>query len=432
MTSSQSTKTSDRRFHGLKAGLRAGLGPFMQLCARSFFASVALQVFAVMSLVEAVFLAEKFPMVFRDVFRHHADPYDTALLFLFNSTQVVDLALATAVLMAVYWTTLRMRENRELLVLFAAGTGPYRLLALTLAIAVAALIGSLTVSGVIDPASRYAQREILFNATFRALQNGINTGQFYKFPNRVAFAPARSMAEGGRPGADLTRSLFVYDEEKPGSFRVITADHARLDGPDTSGRLLLKLGGFMSRTFSTASLPAGAAPAPSQPGAKACADCREQPRDLSRITMYANDVTQELGIDQLLTFQPRGSEKEELTIFEQIGTKGEPTSTRHKEEMRQLGERLARSFLCLLAPLIALASVCLTSRATNYFVLPLACMGLMSLNVTSEWLIRVIVPLNPLDAFSVPAILTIFFAALLLAEIIFEQGKLALPQLARP
>jgi lipopolysaccharide export system permease protein len=76
--------------------------------------------------------------------------------------------------------------------------------------------------------------------------------------------------------------------------------------------------------------------------------------------------------------------------------------------------------------------VCLTSRATNYFVLPLACMGLMSLNVTSEWLIRVIVPLNPLGAFSVPAILTIFFAALLLAEIIFEQGKLALPQLARP
>ena len=168
----------------------------MHLYARSFFASVALQVFTVMVLVEAIFLAERFPMVFRDVFRHNADLFDTALLFLCNSTQIFDLALAIAILMAVYWTTLRMRENRELLVLFAAGTGPYQLMALILAIAVAAQIASLTVSGVIDPASRYAQRVILFNAEFRALKNGINTGQFYKFPNRVAFAPA---TDRGRP-----------------------------------------------------------------------------------------------------------------------------------------------------------------------------------------------------------------------------------------
>jgi hypothetical protein len=99
--------------------------------------------------------------------------------------------------------------------------------------------------------------------------------------------------------------------------------------------------------------------------------------------------------------------------------------------MRLLGERIARSLLCLLAPFIALAAVCLTSRATNYFVLPLACMALMSLNVTSEWLIRAIVPLDPLGAMTVPAVLTAIFAALLLAEIVREQGKLAQPQLAR-
>lgn len=392
-------------------------GPFAKLHARAFFAGVGWLVLAIMSLVEAVFLAERFPMVFRHVFRHHADPVDTIKLFLLNSTQVFDLALATAVLIAVYLTVLRMRENRELLVLFAAGTGPLRLLALALAVAVLAQIGSLTVSGVLDPASRYAQRKILFDATFRALRSGINTGQFYRFPNRVAFAPAKPAPAAGH--AAQTRGLFVYEQVKPDTFRVVTADHARLAGPDASGRVHLKLGGFSSRTFYTGPPPA-AAPATAPP------------RELSRITVHASDLSQEMGMNQLMTFMPKGANNDELSIFDEIAAKPDPTSRQYKAEMRQLGERLSRSFLCLLAPLIALAALCLTTRTTNYFVLPLACMGLMSLNVTSEWLIRVIVPVSPLGAFGVPAMVTVLFAALLLAEIFRAQGKLAQPQLARP
>ncbi|HEY0281619.1 MAG TPA: LptF/LptG family permease [Rhizomicrobium sp.] len=414
----------------LKAWLRTVCAPFLHLYARNFFAGVALLVFTIMALVEAVFLAERFPMVFREVFRHHADPLDTTLLFLCNSTQVFDLALAIAILMAVYWTTLRMRENRELLVLFAAGTGPYRLLALVLVIAVAAQIGSLTISGVLDPAARYAQRVILFNAEFRALRSGINTGQFYSFPGRVAFAPARP-AERDRAEPERTRGLFVYEDLKPGKFRVITADHARLDGPDASGKVVLRLGGLTALTFSDEPPAAGAGPAPAKTGAVACTDCPVQPSGVPRMTLSASDVVQEMASDQLLTFMPRGSKSEEMTIFEQFAATSDSSSLRHREDMRLLGGRLARSFLCLLAPLVALACICFTTRATHYFALPIACMGLMSLNVTSEWLVRVTVPLNPLGALSVPAALTAVFAALLLTEIFREQGMLARPQLAR-
>src|ERR1700675_658040 len=137
---------------------------FTNLYARSFFGSVMLQALAVMGLVEAIFLAERFPMVFRDVLKNNADLLDTSLIFVGTSTQIFDLALAIAILMAVYWTTLRMRENRELLVLSTAGTGPYQLTGFTLAVASAALLASLVVSGVIDPMSRYVQRVILFDA----------------------------------------------------------------------------------------------------------------------------------------------------------------------------------------------------------------------------------------------------------------------------
>jgi lipopolysaccharide export LptBFGC system permease protein LptF len=430
MTPKRSARRFDIRHFIRKVRLRAVYGLFMRLHARNLFAGVALQVFTVMVLVEAIFLAERFPMVFRDVLKNHADPFDTALIFLCTSTQIVDLALAIAILLAVYWTTLRMRENRELLVLFGAGTGPYQLIALTLAIAVTAQAASLTVSGVIDPASRYAQREILFNAAFRALKNGINTGQFYHFPDRVAYAPAQPAADRDQAGIGQSKQLFIYEQVKPDTFRVITADRARLDGPDSSGRVLLKLASVTSRTFSVAQSPTGATSAPAD--AQTCVDCPWQPKGVSHMTLSAPDVTQEMTINELLTFLPRGSNVEEMTIFKQLGANADSASPKHLEEMRVLGERFARSLLCLLAPFIALASVCLTSRATNYFVLPLAGMALMSLNVTSEWLIRAIAPSDPLEALAAPAALTAVFVALLLVEIILEQGKLVRPQLARP
>jgi lipopolysaccharide export system permease protein len=400
--------------------LRRLTAPFTHLYARGLFAGVLLQVLAVMAMVEAIFLAERFPMVFRDVIRNNASLLDTSLIFVCNSTQIFDLALAIAILMAVYWTVLRMRENRELLVVSAAGTGLYRLIALIMAIAVVAQACSLFVSGVADPASRYAQRVILFKAKFRALQGGINTGQFYFFPNRVAFAPAQAAAGRDRSSAGQSKKLFIYEQVNPESFRVITADHAVLDGPDAAGRILLVLDGFISRTFVNGGRLPAAAPTP---GAS---------KDAPRMTLSAHDVTQEMTMNQLLTFLPRGSEAVERTVFEQFGMTANDRSRKHRDEMRLLGERIARSLLCLLAPLIALASVCLTVRATNYIALPLACMVLMVLNVTSAWLIRAIVPLTPLGALAVPAALTAAFAVLLFATIVRRQSALVRPQLARP
>lgn len=401
------------------AGLLKSLsGPFLLLYARRFFGGVALLVFTVMVLFEAVFVAERFPMVFRAVYQNHADPRDMGFLLLCNSTQVVDLALAIAILVGTYWTVLRMRENRELLVLVAAGTGPFQLIGLALAVAVVAMFASLFVSSVLDPAARFSERLVLFQAEFRGLRTGINTGQFYDFPGRVAFAPARQ-SHKGVAAANQTRGLFVYEELKDeGKFRVITADHASLEGPDPAGRILLKLGGFTSQTF--------------DPEGRPCKDCGGTTTGLSQMATLAGDITQAMKADQLLSFEPRGANADEMTIFDQFAARAYSTDPRHREDMRLLGERLARSFLCLLAPLIALACICLTNRATNYFALPLACMGLMSLNVTSEWLIRVIVPLDPVAALRTPAILTVAMAALLLAEIFHQQGKLAQPQLGRP
>ena len=383
------------------------LGPLTALHANSFFKRVFLMIFIVMTLFEAVFLAERFPMVFRAVFQHNADLLDAGKIFVCNSTQVFDLALAIAVLIAVYWTVLQMREDRELLVLFAAGTGPYQLLALVLSIAIGGQILSLTISGVLDPMARFAQRQILFEAEYKPLIHGINTGQFYQFPTRTAYAPAKTKSSGPAP----TRSLFVYEQMGPAKFRVLSADNASLQGPDRKGNLLLKLGGFTLYTFA------------SQP---------EGPAHMTVGAVSASGVTQGMALDELLKFEPRGTFAEELTAFDQIISGHGDGSKRHREDMQLLGERLARSLLCLLAPLMALAAIALTTRISNYFILPLTCMGLMAMNVTSAWLIRAIAPVTPMGAFAIPTLLTAVFAAALITIIFKEQGKLARPQLARP
>jgi len=398
------------------SALRLVAGPLAQLFAQRFFRGVSGLILIVMVLFEAVFLAERFPMVFRAVFQHHADPSASFQLLLWNSTQVVDLALAIAVLVSVYWTTLRLRENRELLVLVAAGTGPYQLINLVVMVAVLALIGSITVSGILDPAARFAERQLLFNAEFQALRTGINTGQFYEFGKRIAFAPARKQVSG-KGAAYQTRGLFVYDELAPGKFRVVTADHASLNGPDDDGRVVLKLGGFTSQTFTAAA-------------ADTCVGCQTQ--NATHMALLSGNVTQAMMADQILTFDPRGTNADELSIFDQFAENQYASDARHREDMRLLGERIARCLLCLLAPFVALACVCMTNQRTNYFALPLACMALMSLNVASVWLIRVIVPLDPWGAVRAPAIVTALLAVLLLAEIYREQAKLAQPQLGRP
>ena len=94
--------------------------------ARGFFRKVASQALAVIILIEAIFLAEHFTWVFRDAVRHNADLSGIGLVLVFTSTEIFDLALAIAILMAAYVALLRMRENRELLVLFASGLGPYQ------------------------------------------------------------------------------------------------------------------------------------------------------------------------------------------------------------------------------------------------------------------------------------------------------------------
>jgi lipopolysaccharide export LptBFGC system permease protein LptF len=442
-------------------GLRVTLSNFLRGdYARGFFTGIATRAFAVIVLIEAIFLAEHFTWVFRDAVRHEADLAGIALVLLCTSTEIFDLALAVAILMASYLTLLRMRENRELLVLFASGLGPYQLGALILIAALAGQVVSTLGSGVADPMSRYAQRSILFSSELRSLKKGVAKNEFYYFPSYVAYAmdhvvdgaappraageipvidasgagsksaPAQSAPAQSSPIKGRDRTLFVYQQIGPRTSRVVTAAQARLDGPDRSGKIVLNLNDFTSHTF------ADAHPMPSADGATRadplkCRNCTQILKDSPPVTMKVRDMSQLMMVDQLLPFTARTSNTAEQTIFEQLFVPDHHSGDARAAQMRLLAERFSRSLLSFLAPLMALLGVALTNRLTNWFALPFSCLALMSVNLLCEWVITSTAPLSVAGALLPPFFLYAGIAYAVFTLIVWRHSEFVRPQLAR-
>jgi lipopolysaccharide export LptBFGC system permease protein LptF len=412
------------------------------------------QAVAVIILIEAIFLAEHFTWVFRDAVRHEADLSGIALVLACTSTEIFDLALAVAILMAAYLTLLRMRENRELLVLFASGLGPYQLGVLIVIVALAGQAAGTFGSGVADPLSRYAQRSILFSSELRSLKKGVAKNEFYYFPSYTAYAmdhvvdgapPPRAPGEvpvidasnakpaPANPVALKDRTLFVYQQTGPHMSRVVTAAQARLDGPDRSGRIVLNLNDFTSHTFADAH-PMASDPRTGDTAvsrANPCPDCGDIWKDGPPVSMKVRDMSQLMMVDQLLPFTSRSSNTAEQTIFEQVFDPDTRTGDARAAQMRLLAERFSRSLLSFLAPLMALLGVALTNRLTNWFALPLSCLALMAVNLVCEWVITSIVPASVAGALLPPLLLYGGIAAGVFTLIVWRHNDFVRPQLAR-
>jgi lipopolysaccharide export LptBFGC system permease protein LptF len=454
------------RHQGPRVTLRVTLANFLRGdYARGFFSRIFSQTLAVIILIEAIFLAEHFTWVFRDAVRHEADLSGIALILACTSTEIFDLALAVALLMAAYLALLRMRESRELLVLFASGLGPYQLGALILIVALAGQVVGTIGSGLADPLSRYAQRSILFSSELRSLKKGVAKNEFYYFPSYVAYAmdhvvggaaPPRAPnnlsgeipvidasgigkapggGSAGGSGGGKDRTLFVYQQVGPQSSRVVTAAQARLDGPDRNGRIVLNLNDFTSHTFADAHPMAGADAAVRTDPLK-CPDCakvlqRAPPAGMPPVTMHVRDMSQLMMVDQLLPFTDRSSNTVEQTIFEQLFAPDNRTPESRAAQMKLLGERLSRSLLAFLAPLMALLGVALTNRLTNWFALPLSCLLLMSVNLLCESVITSIAPLSVAGALLPVFLLYAAVSYAVFTVIVWRHNDFVRPQLAR-
>jgi hypothetical protein len=154
-------------------------------------------------------------------------------------------------------------------------------------------------------------------------------------------------------------------------------------------------------------------------------------KDGPRVSMKVRDMSQLMMVDQLLPFNARDSTTAEQTIFEQLFVPDNHEPDARAAQMRLLAERFSRSLLSFLAPLIALVGVSFTSRLTNWFALPLACLVLMAVNLVCEWLITTVAPVSVVGALVPTFLLYAASAWIAYVLIVWRHNDFVRPQLAR-
>jgi lipopolysaccharide export system permease protein len=377
--------------------------PFPRQQGNRIKREVIVQVALVLLLIESIFVAEQLISgLLEEVLKIRASLGATLALMTAMLPQVFELALPTAILISVYRVSLNLREDREFLMLSSLGIPPHGLIRLVIRIGIIAQIAAIAVGGFIDPLSRYGFRLVMFAAQYNALMGGTITA------TRLIETRVGTVAVTPRPDGEPRPRLFVRQTNPDGTERIVVANGSRLTGPDVSGRVALHLYDFVVDDF--------AAP---DPGAA-------RPRIAPVSSLRGMSTQQSMVIDDVVPFDPRGRNTAELTLPELISTAGADTGHR-----LELGKRLGRSFLCLLAPLIALLALSFTNRANQALVLPFACAGLMATEIFGTTALSRFLVVGPGAMMAIILVGALAIGAFLITVIAIRSSSIARPALGR-
>jgi lipopolysaccharide export system permease protein len=375
--------------------------------ARRVVRDVVVQVALVLLLIESIFVAEQLISgLLEEVLKIRASLGKTLAMMVAMLPQVFELALPTAILISVYRVALGLREDREFLMLSSLGIPPHGLIRLVVRIGIIAQVAALVVGGFIDPLSRYAFRLVMFSAQYSALMGGTITS------SRLIETRVGTVSVTPRRDGVPKPHLFVRQWNPDGTERIVVANGTQLVGPDTNGRVALHLYDFAVDDFARI------------PSATAAATNRPTIAPISSLRGTATEQT--LVIDDIVPFDPRGRSTTELMLSELAMTA--PVDESHRLE---LGKRLGRSLLCLLAPLIALLALSFTTRFNQAFVLPVACAGLMATEIFGTAALTGILKIGlwPMLAFILGGALAI--GAGLVTLVAMRSSSIARPGLSR-
>lgn len=352
--------------------------------------SIVLEISLLLFLIEGLFLAEKLSGILEQGIAARMGFTDVVLLLLSTAPEVFDLALPSALLIAVYRVVLRLREDSELIIMAGIGIGAHRLIVLLAALALPAQLVSLTISGFVEPQLRFFEREILFDSAYGTLRDQSAGGEFHFPGNYSVFVQPWS-------GGNAPRALFLHQAAGPRTDRVVVAGNASLVA-EHDGWFALRLQNFAVYDFFPARALADLeAPA----GGRAS---KEANASVQMSAARVGSFEQELALDRLIYFAPRETPPE--LALPGLLEKGAST---------EFAKRVFRSFLCIFAPLIGLLAVALTGRFTRALMLPLAAAILMGIDVAASALLGRATSISPTAAAAVGA------AALLILLALYHQ-----------
>ncbi|WP_029059337.1 LptF/LptG family permease [Stappia stellulata] len=366
------------------------------LSNRSLTMRVVVKVVIVLATIEVVFLAEKLTGILEQVLGSGGDVVAALSILVLTAPEIFDFALALACVIGGYFAFVAAREEREMVALSAAGVSPALPLRVALVLGVCAFGASLGVSGFIDPLAKNLTRSVVFTLKSDLLFRRItepSEGTLIETIRGKTFA-ALSDTSMSPPH----ESLFVHQPGEDGSWRVTQAGKWRLDGPDAEGNYSLGLGRVIAYDFVRVSpedrvggiLRGGRGANLFSLGDPQLKDVPVLPR------VKVENVSVPVSLTNILHHAARTTVAREWTFLEAL----DPASARTQagQDAREIaGERFARAIAAFLAPLLALLACAFASGGlAGYFAMPLACAGLLALDVGLRALLGGIAGAQPL------------------------------------
>ena len=231
------------------------LGPVTRLLALPALKRLTL----LLSLIVAIFVAETFGGFLDQALRHDGGSLLVAWLLLLEAPEIIDLALAIGMLVAVFFAVTDARNRGELIILATNGVRWTRVLGFALCFGAFGAALSVTVSGFIIPKARYAER--IATSTMRSDHilrqitetRPLNARQTIRGTTFIASPPTDDSQERG--------FLFVYQPRPDGTWQVGQARDWTVEGPNEEDKheiILKNFNAYSGSFFSTAPRPVNA------------------------------------------------------------------------------------------------------------------------------------------------------------------------------
>jgi len=343
-----------------------------------------LKLLGVLTLIEAVFLAETFEGLMNEVLRYGGSFKGLAWLLALNAPEIAALALALAMLIALFFALSDARERGELIILAASGIGWQRVVGFALAISLLGGAAAWAISGQLVPRAHHAQR-----LAVTALQADHIRAQILGDAPRSALQGSGSLTFV-TPDPDAAHPpLFVYQETGAGQWRAGLSPDWTIEGPDSKGRhalIMRSLSGYSGSLTET--------------GPRADA-IRTRAAEFS------------FAMDSILPAVDRARQAGES-----------PVALLSPADPAPRAALLARALLVPLAALLALAALVAGRGLARFIALPLAVLIVMAVDVAG----RAILPALPLPFVALAALAALAYLAPPLALLAHTGERLMIPE----
>jgi lipopolysaccharide export LptBFGC system permease protein LptF len=320
---------------------------------------VTVRLVIVIGIMLGIFLAEKAGGVMGAIAETQSSMLLLVAFLSLQAPKILGIALPTGLLIAIYTAVLEMREHREMVALAASGTSTRFIIIVLIGFGALCQILALVTSGYLEPQARFTERVLYHSLKHRLVEAGLPADEFHSLGPYTIYARDR-----GPDG--ILHQVLIFQRESADQKEKQTLTTASVLGfaeAGEAGMLKLNLHDVSQYTFVEQ-------PIANHRGLTVEVGNEFEAREYQRTLSFDDLVESNLGQHGL----------GELTLGELI----RPAAAGGRGASAIFSEAAARivgSLLCLLAVPLALLAVSCTNIRTQYIALPLACGGLLLLNV---------------------------------------------------